>query len=211
MGRTLRPHVGDRVLEIGAGIGTLTNQFIPRELYVASDINPNYLSYLRSYSYGKPYLRVKKIDAEDPADFKGLEGCFDTAIMVNVLEHVSKPDVALRNLYEALEPGGRVVILVPQHPGLFGTLDEVLEHHLRYKVEDLRAQIEAAGFAIESVTDFNRTSVPGWWFNGRVLRRNSFSRLQLKAIDVLMPVIKRFDRMWPWGGLSLIATAKRPS
>jgi glycosyltransferase involved in cell wall biosynthesis len=36
MGKTLRPYIGDRVLEIGAGIGTLTNQFIPRELYVAS-------------------------------------------------------------------------------------------------------------------------------------------------------------------------------
>jgi len=46
MGDTLRPYVGHRVLEIGAGIATLTNQFIPRELYVASDINPNYLYYL---------------------------------------------------------------------------------------------------------------------------------------------------------------------
>jgi hypothetical protein len=50
MGDTLRPYAGNRVLEIGAGIATLTNQFIPRELYVASDINPNYLHYLRSYS-----------------------------------------------------------------------------------------------------------------------------------------------------------------
>jgi len=41
---------GDRVLEIGAGIGNLTSQFIPREFYVASDINPHYLRYLRSYA-----------------------------------------------------------------------------------------------------------------------------------------------------------------
>ena len=46
MGDVLRPYVGDRVLEIGAGIGTLTNQFIPRELYVASDINPSLLALL---------------------------------------------------------------------------------------------------------------------------------------------------------------------
>jgi 16S rRNA A1518/A1519 N6-dimethyltransferase RsmA/KsgA/DIM1 with predicted DNA glycosylase/AP lyase activity len=57
MGDTLRPYAGNRVLEIGAGIATLTNQFIPRELYVASDINPNYLPYLRSYSdSGHPLL-----------------------------------------------------------------------------------------------------------------------------------------------------------
>src|SRR5262245_60599086 len=40
IGKTLRPFLGDRVLEIGAGIGTLTNQFIPRELYVATEVNP---------------------------------------------------------------------------------------------------------------------------------------------------------------------------
>src|ERR1051325_2511443 len=80
IGETLRPFIGDRVLEIGAGIGNLTSQFIPRELYIASDINPNYLHYLRSYSFGKPYLRVKEIDAQDDNAFLGLEGQFDTVI-----------------------------------------------------------------------------------------------------------------------------------
>src|SRR6266576_1136142 len=88
MGRVLAPYVGNRVLEIGAGIGTLTNQFIPRELYLASDINPQYLSYLKAYSTGKPYLRVRCIDAGNPDDFSGLEEQFDTVLMINVLEHV---------------------------------------------------------------------------------------------------------------------------
>ena len=74
LGQTLRPYLGDRVLEIGAGIGNLTSQFIPRELYIASDINPHYLHYLRSYSLGKPYLRVLEIDAGNPAHFLGLKG-----------------------------------------------------------------------------------------------------------------------------------------
>jgi glycosyltransferase involved in cell wall biosynthesis len=74
MGQTLAPYIGDRVLEIGAGIGTLTSQFIPRELYLASDINPSYLSYLRGYSSGKPYLRVRHIDAGIPGDFAGAGG-----------------------------------------------------------------------------------------------------------------------------------------
>src|SRR5712692_9801884 len=87
MGDTLRPYIGDRVLEIGAGIGNLTNQFIPRELYVASDINPNYLHYLRSYSFGKPYLRVMEIDAGNPEHFHGLENQLDTVLMLKVLEN----------------------------------------------------------------------------------------------------------------------------
>jgi glycosyltransferase involved in cell wall biosynthesis/phospholipid N-methyltransferase len=210
MGSTIRPYVGDRVLEIGAGIGTLTNQFIPRESYLASDINPNYLHYLHSYSHGKPYLQVRKIDAENSADFKGLEGQFDTAILINVLEHLTDRPGALRNLYNSLEPGGRAIVLVPQHPSIYGTLDEVLEHRLRYESSAFEAELLNAGFTIERMFDFNRFSVPGWWLNGRVLKKKTFSRVQLKTLDMLMPLFRRTDRIWPWKGLSLIAVGTKP-
>lgn len=204
MGSTLRPYLGERVLEIGAGIGTLTSQFIPRELYVASDINPHYLEYLRSYSYGKPYLQVKKIDATDSKCFEGLEEHFDTALMVNVLEHVPDEQAALRNLYTALAPGGRVVILVPQHPNIYGTLDTALEHRERYTAAGLERSLKKAGFRVQKIFDFNRFAVPGWWFNGKVLRRKTFSRVQIKGLDIAMPVLRPFDRNWPWHGLSVI-------
>src|SRR5262249_36762660 len=77
---TLRPYLGDRVLEIGAGIGDLTAEFIPRDVYCASDINPTYLAYLRSYATGKPYLQIRKVDASSEDDFKELAGRFDTVL-----------------------------------------------------------------------------------------------------------------------------------
>ena len=209
MGSTLRPLIGDKVLEIGAGIGTLTNQFIPRELYLASDINPNYLHFLGAFAVGKPYLRIRKIDAEEPADFEGLEGHFDTAVLVNVLEHLEHPEVALTNLHSALEPGGRLVVLVPQHPRLFGSLDEVLQHKMRYTPATLKTRLESSGFQVERIFDFNRFSVIGWWLNNKVLRRKTFSRVQLKILDMLIPLLRRMDRVWPWGGLSLIAVASK--
>lgn len=205
MGDVLRPFVGDRVLEIGAGIGTLMNQFIPRELYVASDKNPHYLNFLRSDSWGKPYLRVLKIDAGNPRHFEGLEQRFDTALMINVLEHVPDEHVALQNVWQSLEPGGQAIILVPQHPALHGTLDEALERRERYTSAGLRLALTNAGFRVEKLFDFNRFSVPGWWLNGKVLRRKRFSRIQLKLASSSMPLLRRIDRMWPWSGLSLIA------
>ncbi|MBX6330858.1 MAG: glycosyltransferase [Gemmatimonadaceae bacterium] len=209
MGDTLRPFVGERVLEIGAGIGTLTSQFIPRELYVASDINPSYLDYLSSYAMGKPYLHALEVDAAEPEHFRGLEGIFDTVLMINVLEHVSRPDVALANIHRALAPGGRAVILVPQHPELYGTLDEALEHRERYTPQTLVDSLTAAGFQVQRLFDFNRFSRPGWWLNGRVLRRRTFSRVQLKALDTLLPLLRRIDRALPWSGLSVIAVATK--
>lgn len=207
MGQTLAPYVGDRVLEIGAGIGTLTSQLIPRQFYLASDINPSYLSYLRGYATGKPYLRVRHIDAGVPGDFAGLEEKFDTVLMVNVLEHVLDEQMALRNIRCSLIPGGRAVILVPQHPALYGTLDQALEHRERYTRKSLERGLERAGFRVERIFDFNRFSVPGWWLSGKVFRRRTFSRVQLKLLQISMPVLRRLDRVFPWGGLSLIAVA----
>jgi glycosyltransferase involved in cell wall biosynthesis len=211
MGDTLRPSVGDRVLEIGAGIGTLTGQFIPRDLYVASDINPHYLRYLKSYAMGKPYMHVSKVDASRSEDFASFRGVFDTVLMVNVLEHVPDEQVALRNVHAALARGGRAVILVPQHPRLFNALDTALQHRERYTAEGLSASLKRAGFHVEKIVDFNRSAVLPWWFNGNVLGRKRFSRVQLKLLDLMMPAICRLDRLWPWKGLSVVGIAIKPS
>jgi glycosyltransferase involved in cell wall biosynthesis len=209
MAEALRPHLGNRVLEIGAGIGTLTSCFLPRERYVASDVNPHYLHYLRNYALGKPYLEVREIDVQRREHFTELAEAFDTVLLVNVLEHVADDAGALANVRSALAPGGRVVALVPAQPALYGTLDEALGHRRRYAPETLRAALERSGLELESVDDFNRFSVPGWWLNGKVMGRRSFSRLQIKGIEMLMPVLARFDRVLPWAGQSLVARARR--
>jgi SAM-dependent methyltransferase len=205
MADQLRPHLGDRVLEIGAGIGNLTAQFIPRDLYYATDINPHYLHYLSAYAAGKPYLHVAGVDAGRFEDFRALDTTFDTALMVNVLEHVPDPHRALANLHHVLSPGGRAVILVPQHPRLYNSLDAALDHRERYTPALLKSSLEAAGFVVESMRDFNRVSVPSWYINGHLLRRRHFSKLQLKVLEVALPIVRRADRLLPWSGLSLIA------
>ena len=90
LGDTIRPFVGDRILELGSGVGSIANQFIPRDLYVAAEVNPNYLTYLRSYAMGKPYLHVMELDPAKLEGFKGLEGQFDTVIALNVLENLEE-------------------------------------------------------------------------------------------------------------------------
>lgn len=209
MGDTIRPFIGDRVLELGAGIGSLTNQFIPRQRYLASDVNPNYLRYLRAYQVGKPYLQVSKIDATNPRHFAGLENQFDTVLLINVLEHLSDRHQTLINIQRSLQHGGRLIVLVPQNQAIYGTLDHVLGHELRYTKQGLQEELTNAGFTIETMFDFNRVSVAGWWLNGKVLRRSKLSRAQLKALEIAMPVVRVTDRFCPWHGLSVVAVATR--
>ena len=209
MAETLRPWLGDRVLEIGAGIANLTSRLTPRDVYVASDINESYLGYLRSFSAGKPYLKVARVDLADGATFAALEDQFDTVICLNVLEHVTDPVAGLKHIHGALLPGGRVVVYVPAGQWLYSSLDDALGHRCRYSPAVLREELATAGFEVEHLESFNRISVPSWWWNGKLLRRRRFGRVQLKMFDLLVPVLRRVDHFLPWPGLGLIGVARR--
>jgi glycosyltransferase involved in cell wall biosynthesis/phospholipid N-methyltransferase len=209
MAQAVAPHAGARVLEIGAGIGNITSWLLPRDLYVASDINPHYLDYLRNLALGKPYLKVDRVDLEDPRCFEPWAGRFDTVVCLNVLEHVGDPIQSLRNIRTALAPGGRAILYVPQGQRLYSSLDEVLGHRCRYEREQLAAELAETGFTVESMRDFNHAGVPGWWFNGKVLKRRHFGRAQLKVFNMAVPVLRRLDRFIPWTGLGLLAVARR--
>lgn len=211
LGTTLRPLLGDRVLELGAGAGSLTSQFIPRDLYVATETNPTQLDYLGGYSLGKPYLRVVRAGANTPSDFDSLAGQFDTAILVSALERADDPASVLRNAARALAPGGCVVALTAAGPGLRGSLDQALGYKRRFTRDEVAALFAQAGLQIETLFDFNRVSVPGWWLNGRVFRQRAYTPAQLKVLELLMPLVRSLDRVLPWRGLNWVVVGRAAS
>ena len=92
---------------------------------------------------------------------------------------------------------------------MYGTLDEVLGHYRRYSEAELRKKMEAAGFRVDRVLHFNRITRPGWWLNGRVLKRRHFSRFQLWWFDRLVWLWRRIDRYLPWPSISVIAVGRK--
>ena len=209
MADVIRPYVGEKVLEIGAGIGNLTLQLIPRRMYWASDINPLYLTYLENIGLNRPYMRVGYTDGENSESFPK-EQKFDTVICLNVVEHLADDLAALNNIRGVLEDGGRAIVLVPCGPWLFGTLDEVLGHQRRYTKKQLVELAEKAGFHLENVMAFNRVGVIAWWLNGRLLRKRTFGLWQIKMLNLLTPLFRVLDNFLPLPSLSLIAVLSKP-
>jgi 2-polyprenyl-3-methyl-5-hydroxy-6-metoxy-1,4-benzoquinol methylase len=201
----VRPYLGKRILELGAGIGNMTQHLSRgRVTYMATDLDEEHLGRLRVRFRGRPNLSSGKVDLTLPEDFGALRGKFDTVVCLNVVEHVKDDLLALTNIRSALQPGGRAIVLVPQDQSIYGTLDEVLGHYRRYSTAQLKERMEAAGFEVERIFEFNRVTRPGWWWNGRVLRRRSFGRWQLRLFDTLVPLWRKIDRIIPWKGVSVI-------
>jgi glycosyltransferase involved in cell wall biosynthesis len=202
MADTIRPYVGDRVLEIGAGIGNLTANLVPRTEYHASDINPHYLDRLETLRQTRPYLQVHYTDAAAGETYP--PGSFDTVVCLNVVEHIENDLAALTNIRKHLDKNGRAIILVPSGPQLYGSLDRVLGHFRRYTREQLLDLCQRAGFTVESVLKFNRIGSPGWWWNGRILKKETFELWQIKILNLLVPLARRIDRFLPFPHLSWI-------
>ena len=202
MADTIRPYVGERVLEIGAGIGNLTQNLVPRSVYFASDINPQYLDRLSKLKLSRPYLEVGYTDASSVETYPKEE--FDTIICLNVVEHIEDDVRALRNIRASISKEGRAIILVPSGPGLFGTLDKVLGHFRRYTRDQLVEACARAGFRVEKVLKFNRIGSPGWWLNGKLLKKETFGFWQIKLLNSLVPFVRPIDRFLPLPHLSWI-------
>src|SRR3989454_11596721 len=104
----LQRWVGRRVLEIGAGLGSMSEFILDRERVVLSDTDPYYLARLRERFAARPNVRIAELR------LPGVDGSIaaerlDTVICLNVLEHV--PDdvaslVAMRTLLHAGGGGG---------------------------------------------------------------------------------------------------------
>ena len=209
MADTIRPYCGESVLEIGGGVGNLTRHMIPRQDYMVSDINPLYLDALKRFTTGKPYLSAAFCDVTDEASFPKKKDGFDTVICLNVLEHIDDDRRALQNIANALQVGGRAVILVPQGDWNFGTLDEVLGHQRRYSRTQLEQVAAAAGLHVREIVEFNRIGTVAWFLNGKLLKRRQFGMGQVWALNTLTPVFRRLDGLLPVPALSFVAVLEK--
>jgi SAM-dependent methyltransferase len=203
-----RPFLGRSVLDLGAGIGTFSEPLSATLDVVALEPDPRLAAQLRRRAEGNPRLRVLEGDAATLA--RGLDARFDSILCLNVLEHVQDDAEALRACFEALEPRGHLLLLVPAHPALFGAVDELGGHVRRYEKAGLRDTLERAGFGVVDLRHVNPLGAVGWLVFSRLLRRNQVPRGPLAAYDRLVPLLRLLDRLRLPVGLSLWAVARRP-
>ena len=206
----LRPWVGSRVLEIGAGIGNMSEFLVDRERVVLTDTEPYYLDRLRASYARHPHVSVAELRL--PAvDGRLRAERLDTVVCLNVLEHIEDDRASLVAMRGLLAPRGRLVLLVPALRALFGTLDEALGHFRRYVPDELGQKFRDAGFRVLHLEYFNLAGVPGWWLTSRVLRRRLIPAGALKWYEALVPLF-RLERWLPWRiGQSLIAIGEVPT
>jgi SAM-dependent methyltransferase len=202
------PGLSGRVIEVGAGNGNLT-RFLARRCESLVALEPNQGLCDQLHALALPDVRVVNASLDD---FPPGEERFDSALMVNVLEHIEEDLKALEKVRELLRPGGRLNLLVPAHPSLYSPLDRRFGHHRRYTKRRLAEVMAAAGYEVGLARYFNPIGALGWFFLLKVPRRQRLSSTSVVLTErVAVPIGKWLERRGdPLFGQSLIAVGLRP-
>lgn len=128
-------------LEIGAGTGRLTTEFLRRGFTgVCYDLGEENRAVLRSnLSVYAPAVTVIDHLADLP------HGAFDFVLAFEVLEHIADDGAALRQWAEHLKPGGRLLLSVPAHQRKFDAEDRAVGHYRRYEKRQIESLVRGAG------------------------------------------------------------------
>ncbi len=207
-----RPHLGRRIVEVGAGCGNFTARLLEArpEWIVAVEPSPEMCELLRARHGSTPGVRVVEGYLRDALDRCPVPP--DTVVYVNVLEHVEDDRGEIAAAFQGLAPGGRLCVLVPALPGLYGPFDQAVGHRRRYRKGELEEKIAAAGFQILESRYFDLLGVAPWWVLYRLLKRRALEPGQVSLYDRLcVPVTRAIERIRPPPvGKNVFLVARRP-
>lgn len=207
-----------RLLDIGSGTANHLLHLGDRDL-VSVDIDARVTEELRErFASTRPHWRFETADLTRSEDVARLgPRSFETVFSSNVFEHIPDDTAVFRAAHALLRPGGRIVLLLPAHQGLFGSVDALAGHHRRYDRDLVRSRFAETGFTEERIRYVNALGAVGWFVNNRLLRhRNIESRgigVQIRLFDrVLVPLLRivEGDRGMPFGQ-SILAVGRKPA
>lgn len=208
---------GAKVLEVGGGFGQNTNFLTSHGRHVTV-IEPDTEL---SESLTKRFASTSDVtvfhgDLNSYSRTASADEKFDSAVYVNVLEHINDDIAELELVRTRLHEGGRVIVFVPALPSLYGTMDGMSAHFRRYSKRELIAVMHAAGLEVEKCTYFDPLGVPVYMFMYRILRTRRLGTGSVFLYDkVLLPISEKISRMTRNNALGknliVIARSKAPT
>jgi 2-polyprenyl-3-methyl-5-hydroxy-6-metoxy-1,4-benzoquinol methylase len=95
------------VIDIGCGYGWLLDYFDQAKVVCGSDISEHALELARKRSPKRNY-QYGDIQEKINFDFE-----FDLVLAINVIEHLTQPEQAIKNIGASLRPGGLAIVHLP--------------------------------------------------------------------------------------------------
>jgi ubiquinone/menaquinone biosynthesis C-methylase UbiE len=174
----------------------------------------------------RPALARARTRLDDASIFLGdathlpLRRQFDVVLALDVIEHLDDDRAALSEMFRVTNPGGGVLVTVPQHQWLWSAVDEFSRHRRRYSRADLVGKMRAAGFVMLRCTSLFSATLPlmalsrlwrprGAFDPTRELRISRAMNIAAEALIAPEWLLARSGFSMPLGS-TLVVMARRP-
>jgi SAM-dependent methyltransferase len=192
----IRPFVGGRVLDVGAGIGANIPYLYNDKVEEWTSLEPDAdlagrigEAVERGTLPGCCRVAVGTLKDLDPASL------YDTILYLDVLEHIADDAAELAAAASHLAPGGHLVVLGPAHQFLFSAFDQAIGHYRRYNTRSLTA-LTPLGCTLQHCCMLDAAGFFASLANAALLRASAPSPRQIRLWDgVLVPISRVLDRV----------------
>ncbi len=204
----IEPFLGKTILEVGGGIGNYTVMYPVSSSVVTVEPHPDCAAYLRKQFNGTGRVAVSQTDLDGYQS----GALFESIVCLNVLEHIGDDLAAIKKMASLLLPGGKLLLLLPAGPALFGSIDHALQHVRRYDSRQAQRLIESSGLRLVCFEHMNMVGYFGWFINARLLKKSHQSTAQVVFYDrVIVPLLRKLESALPPPfGQSIFILAEAP-
>jgi SAM-dependent methyltransferase len=194
-----RPFLGKHILEVGAGAGSFSEMLLrerPQSLTILEPSDNLYPSLSRRLA-ALDTNGIAKVTQATLSEAFGDASQMphpDTAVYINVLEHVEDDEAELNRIGSTLLPGGRILIFVPAHQFLMSRMDREVGHFRRYSLKELKSKCASAGFRVALARYFDVFGVLPWFLKYRLMKSNRLQPGEVRVYDrFIVPICRTFE------------------
>ncbi len=193
----IKPFLGQRLLETGAGVGVISGMLVKRPHLVLADDQPLCTAVLEQRFGDRDNVRIDRADLA-PGDFQRWEADRLDTIVCSRWSEQGRSDDALQGFFRLLEPGGHCILVLPA-----GT-------NLAASAEPIEARMAAAGFEIVAARRFDKLGGISRACAGQGGGGRPCSPRQAAWADRLVPLMRLLDGLLPSRGQALILVGRKP-
>ena len=190
-----------KILDFGAGIGTISDIFKSKGLDVSClETNKEEIDILTSKGF-KVYSDINQFS----------DNSLDNIATYNVFEHIQNNKEVLKQVYNKLKKDGKLFIFVPAHQKLYSEFDKRLGHFRRYERDEFLSLVQSAGFKIKEWHFFDSFGYLLALVYRFINKNGSIKKNQIKIFDkVVFPFSKIFDNLFRnYFGKNIYAVAEK--
>lgn len=206
----VRPYVGASVLEVGAGLGSVTSALYSNGIrrWLALEPDPRLAAHIASR---KERDRLSGVEIlQGTLESVPSQEKFETILYIDVLEHIADDAGEVARALTHLDLGGHLIILSPAHQLLYSEFDQAIGHYRRYNSSMLR-RLKPPTLESVFIRYLDSVGLLASAANRLLLRSARPSRRQVAAWDRgMVPISRIVDPLMGYGvGKSVLAVWRR--